>query len=101
MIDRRTFFKTMGAATGSLASGWPISLYSEEEKKKLERIGIQLYTLRDDMARDFEGTLKNVAELGYKQGAFARELNHPPADVRAILDRVHLDAPSAHIGTPA
>lgn len=101
MIDRRTFFKTMGAATGALAAGLPISLYSEEEKKKLERIGIQLYTLRDDMQRDFEGTLKNVAGIGYKQVEFAGYFNHSPAEVRAILDRLHLDAPSAHIGTPA
>ena len=30
-------------------------------------LGLQLYTLRDEMAKDFVGTLKKVAELGYKE----------------------------------
>ena len=31
--------------------------------------GLQLYTLRANMAQDFEGTLARVAELGYKEMA--------------------------------
>jgi sugar phosphate isomerase/epimerase len=34
-------------------------------------IGLQLYTLRDDMARDMEGTLRHVAKLGYEGVEFA------------------------------
>ena len=29
-------------------------------------VGLQLYSVRDDMAADFEGTLKKVAEMGYE-----------------------------------
>jgi|SRR5688572_8764989 len=100
-IDRRTFVKTLGAATGAIAAGVYPALASAEERNKLERIGIQLYTLRNDMQRDFEGTLKNVADIGYKQVEFAGYFGRSPSDVRAILKRLGLDAPAAHIGTPA
>ena len=36
------------------------------QNRKVDRVGLQLYTLRQEMAADFEGTLKKVAELGYK-----------------------------------
>jgi sugar phosphate isomerase/epimerase len=102
-IDRRTFVKTLGAATGAIATGLsPVGAYAEgESKKKLERIGIQLYTMRRDMEKDFEGTLKNIADIGYKQVEFAGYFGRSPAAVRALLDRLDLDAPSSHIGTPA
>jgi hypothetical protein len=32
-----------------------------------EQIGIQLYTLRDQISSDVKGTLKAVADAGYKQ----------------------------------
>jgi sugar phosphate isomerase/epimerase len=97
-IDRRSFIKTLGAATGAIAMGSPLSsAAAEDHSKKLERIGIQLYTVRKDMERDFEGTLKNIAAIGYKQVEFAGYFGHSPADVRAILKRYDLDAPSAHI----
>ena len=34
-------------------------------------IGIQLYSVRDSMQEDFEGTLRKIAELGYKSVEFA------------------------------
>jgi len=65
---------------------------------RLEKIGLQLYTVRDQMKADFEGTLARVAEIGYKEVEFAGYFNHTPADVRAILDRHGLTAPSTHVG---
>jgi sugar phosphate isomerase/epimerase len=100
-IDRRSFIKTLGAATGAIAMGAPLpSVAALESSKKLERIGIQLYTVRKDMERDFEGTLKSIAGIGYKQVEFAGYFGRSPSEVRAILDRYGLDAPAAHIGGP-
>ena len=65
---------------------------------RLDRIGLQLYTVRDQMKADFEGTLARVAEIGYKEVEFAGYFNHTPADVRAILDKHGLSAPSTHVG---
>ena len=36
------------------------------ENDKLDRIGLQLYTVRDLMEQDFEGTLERVAAIGYR-----------------------------------
>jgi sugar phosphate isomerase/epimerase len=49
------------------------------------------------MEKDFEGSLAKVAALGYKEVEFAGYFNHKPQDVKAILDRHGLKAPSTHI----
>ncbi len=101
-IDRRTFVKTLGAAAGAVAAGVsPDSLYADDRFERLDRFGIQLYTVRGDMEKDFEGTLKKIRDIGYKQVEFAGYFGRSPAKVRALLKRLDLDAPAAHIGTPA
>lgn len=59
-------------------------------------LGIQLYTLRDLLQRDLEGTLARLADLGCQEVEFAGTYGHPPAEVRKILDRHHLKAPAGH-----
>lgn len=61
-------------------------------------IGLQLYTVRDQLQRDFEGTIARVAEIGYQELEFAGYYNRTPEQVRALLDRLNLRAPSAHLG---
>jgi sugar phosphate isomerase/epimerase len=65
---------------------------------KIQKVGVQLYTVRSEMPKDFEGTLAKVAAIGYKEVEFAGYFDHSPKDVRAILDRHGLTAPSAHVG---
>jgi sugar phosphate isomerase/epimerase len=64
---------------------------------KIEKIGLQLYTVRDLMKQDFDGTLSKVAAAGYKEVEIAGYFDHSPKDVRAAVDRHGLTAPSAHI----
>lgn len=64
---------------------------------QLDRIGLQLYTVRDEMARDFERTLARVAEIGYREVEFAGYFNRDAKAVRGALDAAGLDAPAAHI----
>jgi sugar phosphate isomerase/epimerase len=66
-------------------------------ERKIERLGLQLYTVRDQIGKDLEGTLARVAATGYKEVEFAGYFDHAPKDVRAILDRHKLTAPSAHV----
>lgn len=63
---------------------------------RLSAIGLQLYTLRSLMRTDFEGTLAKVAQIGYTEVEFAG-YDRPARDVRAILDRHGLRAPSTHM----
>jgi sugar phosphate isomerase/epimerase len=94
-MKRRTFIGTSLAAatTASLAAraSWAA------ETHKIERVGIQLYTVRDAMKADFEGTIAKVAATGYKEVEFAGYFDHSPKDVRAIIDRNGLTSPSMHV----
>jgi sugar phosphate isomerase/epimerase len=65
--------------------------------RPIATLGIQLYTVRDAMAADFEGTLERLAGMGYDEVEFAGYFGRSPAHVRAILDGLGLDAPAAHV----
>jgi len=74
-------------AGAAQASGWK------------SRIGLELYTVRDRMAADFEGVLSKVAAIGYTEIEPANGYNNmPPARFRAMLDRLGLTMPSTHSG---
>ncbi len=97
-MDRRLFVKTAGgiAATAML----PIrpSLIRREH---LDKIGLQLYTVRDMMQVSVERTLAQVAAVGYKEVEFAGYHNRPPRAIKQLLDDNGLNAPSAHLGLSA
>lgn len=60
-------------------------------------IAIQLYSVRDDMAADFEGTLKKVKELGYDGVEFAGLHGKTAAEVKKMCDEIGLVPISAHV----
>ncbi len=91
-MDRRTFLGTIAAA-GILSS----RLYSAMSDRKLNKIGLQLYTVRDAMKNDVAGTLAKVAQMGYREVEFAGLFDHTPKDVRGMLDGNGLTAPSSHV----
>ena len=66
---------------------------------RLERIGIQLYTVRRLMERDAAGTLARIAEIGYEEVELAGLYGKSAAEMRGLLDRNQLAARSGHIGT--
>lgn len=95
MTDRRSFISTFGAAL--LGAACSRVGGSSESAQRLERVGVQLYTVRDDLARDFEGTLSRIAEVGYRELEFAGYHGKSPGEVRAIITRLGLAAPSSHV----
>lgn len=65
-MNRRHFIRTTAAGTLALGqTGTLLALEADNAYRK--NIGIQLYTLRNQLAKDAPGTLKKVAEAGYKQ----------------------------------
>ena len=70
---------------------------SSGARTQVDRIGLQLYTLRKEMTNDFEGTLERVAELGYKEMEFAGYYGRSAGEVRDLLDRLGLSSPASHI----
>ena len=65
-----------------------------------KQVGLELYTVRDLTPKDYEGTLKQVAEIGYTEvePASANYGGMEPKQFRAMLDRYKLSMPSTHIG---
>jgi sugar phosphate isomerase/epimerase len=92
-MNRRTFIEST-FATGVLAS-LPSSAFADSHR--IEKVGVQLYTVRDLMKTDFAGTIAKVASVGYKEVEFAGYFDHSPKDVRALLDKDGLTAPSCHV----
>ena len=82
-MNRRTFIET-SVATAVLTS---LSTKAFADEHKISKVGLQLYTVRDDMKKEFEVTIAKVATIGYKEMEFAGYFGHSPKDVRAILDK--------------
>lgn len=92
-MDRRTFAGALGA--------WALARPGRAGARPAGRPGtrtpgIQLYTLRGLAASDLEGTLAALGAMGYQEVEFAGYHGHAPAEVRRMLDRAGLRAPSAH-----
>jgi sugar phosphate isomerase/epimerase len=99
-MERRAFVHNLGvAAAGALVTpSWRVSA------KRLDRIGLELYAVRNAMAKDPERTLAAVRAIGYSDvellwsfGNFGRTT----AQVRAALANEGLRAPSAHMSAAA
>ncbi len=60
-------------------------------------VALQLYSVRDDLAADFKGTLRRVKELGYEGVEFAGLCGLEAKDIRAMLDEIGLKGMSAHV----
>jgi sugar phosphate isomerase/epimerase len=59
-------------------------------------LGLQLYSVRDLLPKDYEGTLRQLGELGYREVEAAGFFNHTPAEVKQAMDRASLRCVSAH-----
>lgn len=60
-------------------------------------VALQLYTVRDEMQADFEGTLRKVKELGYAGVEFAGLFDHSASQVKALCAEIGLVPISAHV----
>jgi sugar phosphate isomerase/epimerase len=101
-MNRRAFLASVGVAHAALTQlgcatgGGPASA----PRRRLQRVGLQLYSLRDDARRDLERTIASIAEIGYDDVELLGSFNNfgmPPARLREILDRNGLRAPSTHV----
>ena len=95
MLDRRTFIQaSVGAMGAAVLTARPSVAAS------IETVGMQLYTVRSELEKDFDGTLAKVAAIGYKEVEFAGYFGRTPQEVKAALKKHGLSSPSAHIDYP-
>ncbi len=62
----------------------------------MKPIGIQLYSVRDEAAKDFPATLKKIAEIGYKGVEMAGWHGHDPKEIAKLISDLGMQICSAH-----
>ena len=95
--NRRNFLKQIAAYSGAFALAGKVAQAAPDWKKQ---IGLEMYTVRDLMAKEYEGVFAKVAEIGYKEVEPASNAygGMEPKQFRAMLDRYGLSMPSTHVG---
>jgi sugar phosphate isomerase/epimerase len=88
MPSRRTFLRNSMVALAA-----PAVLHARPPRLPL---GIQLYSVRQYLASDYEGTLKQLAALGYRQVEAAGFFGHTAGEVREAMQQAGLSCVSAH-----
>jgi sugar phosphate isomerase/epimerase len=96
--SRRTFLKHSALAIAA-AGILPIATFASFKKK--HTVGIQLYSVRDEMSKDPSGTLKALAAMGYKYVEHANYVNrkfygYSAKDFKSLLDSLGLKMLSGH-----
>lgn len=94
-LDRRSFLAITGGSLLAVALGGRASALSFD--RRISKVGVQLYTIRDALTKDLDGSLARVAEIGYREVELAGYRSHTVAEFKAALDRHGLVAPSTHI----
>ena len=60
-------------------------------------VAVQVYSVRDDAAADFPGTLKKIKEMGYDGIEFAGLYGYAPAELKKMCEEIGLVPISAHV----
>jgi sugar phosphate isomerase/epimerase len=97
--SRRTFVKS-GAMAVLGAAILPRSVFAFNAQKAT--VGLQLYTIRDDMSSDPKGSLKKISDMGYKVVEHAgyadrKFYGFAPAEFKKILADLGLTMYSGHV----
>jgi sugar phosphate isomerase/epimerase len=97
VTSRRDFVAGSAALFGAAAlTRFAPDAFAAAPAAKIERVGLELYTVRTEMRKDVAATLKRVSEIGYKEVEFAGYMNLPAEQLRALLDQNGLTSPSVH-----
>jgi len=92
--SRRDFLKTGSASlvcTSSL-----LHAAGSDTKTLNVPLALQLYSVRQLLPTDYDGTLKEIGALGYREVEAAGYYNHTPAEVKQAMDNAGLKLVSAH-----
>ena len=96
--SRRIFLKNSTLALAGTAA-FTSKIFAADLGKDL--LGIQLYSVRDDMSKDAVGTLKQIAAMGYKNVEHANYVDRKfygqsATEFKKTLDDLGLNMPSGH-----
>ncbi|MGW6137406.1 sugar phosphate isomerase/epimerase family protein [Streptomyces sp. NPDC055140] len=94
--SRRAFLGTSLGLAAAVGTALPASA---KQRRRIPRggIGMHLYTMRDVLAKDFAGTVEQLAEIGYATVGVSGRHGYGAADIRRMLDTVGLRAVLEHV----
>jgi sugar phosphate isomerase/epimerase len=97
VTTRRDAVKAMAAlaAAGLIPRD---TLAATSEPRRIERLGVQLYTVRDAAKKNLLTTIADMRRAGYREVEFAGYHGHALAPLRRALDELGMTAPSTHVG---
>lgn len=104
-MNRRKFIKEAGMASSlAFIPSSILSAFTAQKQGVAKEAGLQLYTLRDALDKDFRGTLEKVSSIGYKNLEFfnysdGKYFGNSIQEVKSILDGLGLNAKSSHVLT--
>ena len=90
--SRRTFLKASGAAVAATC----VSVGRLNAAPLRIPIGLQLYSVRELLPKDFDGTLRKVREAGYTEVEAAGYYDRTAAEFRKAMDKAGLRCVSTH-----
>ena len=97
MHRRRFLSSAVGFSAVGIAGMSGLLSACAAEANGISNPGIQLYTIRDMMAEDMEGSIAKVAEIGYKEVEFFSYYDRSAAEVKNMLNQNGLVTPSIHV----
>jgi sugar phosphate isomerase/epimerase len=97
MATRREFVTSALGGVGLLGLFLKSEQVLAKSSRRIDSIGLQLYTVRHELEKDFESTLRKVAAIGYQKVEFAGYYNRTPSQVKQTLNNAGLSSPSAHL----
>ena len=93
-ISRRSFLQTASASAACAA------LWNQVPRLMANPLGLplglQLYSVREVLPKDYDGVLRQLGALGYREVEAAGFFNHSPSEVKQSMDRAGLRCVSAH-----
>jgi sugar phosphate isomerase/epimerase len=97
-ITRRAFIHRSALGTAGLTLSAGFVQVSEAARRRKIPVGVQLYSVRDQCAKDLPGTLTAVAKIGYKGVEFAGYHGRTAPELRKMLDDLGIVACGTHTG---
>lgn len=108
MISRRNFLKTSGTSLGvaALTGAFPADVLGSSGKTQ-KSFGFQVWTIKDELFKDFKGTLTKMAAMGYKEVEMCSPLGYSGTgfevfnkmsgtEMRKIIEGTGLTCQSSH-----
>jgi sugar phosphate isomerase/epimerase len=95
MISRRGFLVSAGAG---VAAGSMVPSFSFAAADGHIPLGIQLWTVKDEVAKDLEGTMKKLYAIGFRQIEFAGFYGKTAAEIGALMKGIGFTLVSMHAG---